>query len=152
MPECLFCAIGRDSEPSARVYEDDICKVFLDVYPASKGHLLIIPKQHYVTYDEMEIEVREHISSVTHRLCKAVMLSDLNPHGYNIQVNNGVAANQHVPHLHIHVIPRYRGDMLKVMGHFLIQVPGIFIGRKKLESLQTSAEAIRIGLQRVDMQ
>ena len=152
MSKCLFCAIGKGTEPSACIYEDDVCKVFLDIFPASKGHLLIIPKEHVVTYDELKGAQREHISRVTQLLSKAAMTSGLNPQGYNIQINNGVAANQHVPHLHIHIIPRYKGDLIKVMAHFLMQAPGIFIGRKKLTDLEKTAEILREALTKVSAQ
>ncbi|OZG70512.1 hypothetical protein BTA51_25600 [Hahella sp. CCB-MM4] len=152
MPDCLFCLIAKDHEPSSCVFEDADCKVFLDIYPVSKGHMLIIPKNHYVTYDELSDRLRESLSKVTHLMCKAVMASDLAPLGYNIQVNNGTAANQHVPHLHIHVIPRYRGDVIKVMTHFLLQAPGIFIGKRSHKSLSPVVDIIRSAISDLENQ
>ncbi|WP_020409626.1 HIT family protein [Hahella ganghwensis] len=146
MSDCLFCAIAADQEPSTCVYEDDDCKVFLDIYPVSRGHMLIIPKAHHVTFDEVSDELRNRLSRVTHLMSRVVMTSELGAQGYNIQVNNGTAANQHVPHLHIHVIPRYKGDVLKVMGHFLLQAPGIFIGKRKHASLTPIADIIKNGV------
>ncbi len=152
MSDCLFCSIAKDLEPSTCVYEDADCKVFMDIYPVSKGHLLIIPKTHHVTYDELGDSMRDNLSRVTHLMCRTLMASKLAPQGYNIQVNNGTAANQHVPHLHIHVIPRYRGDSLKVMAHFLLQAPGIFIGKRSHQYLSPIAEIIRSAMSGMESQ
>ena len=100
----------RDGEiPSVKLYEDDVCFVILDINPISKGHSLVISKEVYPCFTDAPLSTLGHMMEVASRV-DAKLRSELNAEGTNILINNGPAAGQEVPHLHIHVIPRYSGD------------------------------------------
>lgn len=106
---CIFCKIANGDIPSAALYEDENFKVILDLGPASKGHALILPKEHYANL----LEMPEDKTAATFILAKkmAVKMKEvLHCDGLNIVQNNGPAAGQTVFHFHIHLIPRYEGD------------------------------------------
>ena len=104
--DCVFCNL-----PSQRVwFEEKNILVFRDAYPISDGHSLIIPKRHVKSIFELnEDEMRDVFLAL--RKAKNDIYTDLNPDGFNIGINDGVAAGQTVMHLHIHLIPRFLGDM-----------------------------------------
>lgn len=100
----------RDGEiPSVKLYEDDVCFVILDINPISKGHSLVISKEVYPCFTDAPLSTLEHMMEVASKV-DAKLRSALGAEGTNILINNGPAAGQEVPHLHIHVIPRYSGD------------------------------------------
>ncbi len=109
MSDCIFCKLANGEIPSATLYEDDDFRVILDLGPASKGHALVIPKQHYADLYEIPDEVLAKASAVAKkvgtRLAKAMGCD-----GLNIVQNNGLAAGQTVFHFHIHLIPRYENE------------------------------------------
>ena len=107
--ECIFCKIAGGEIPSSTVYEDEDFRVILDLGPASKGHALILPKQHYANMFEIDDEVLAKAA----KLAKKVITHEkevLGCDGYNVLQNNGEAAGQTVFHFHMHLIPRYEGD------------------------------------------
>ncbi|EFE12810.1 HIT family protein [Clostridium sp. M62/1] len=104
--ECIFCKIANGEIPSATVYEDGDFRVILDLGPASRGHSLILPKQHYRDLCELDDAVAAKILPLAGRLGKA-MMKTLGCAGFNVVQNNGEAAGQTVFHFHVHVIPRY---------------------------------------------
>ncbi|MGN1163562.1 MAG: HIT family protein [Candidatus Ornithospirochaeta sp.] len=100
----------RDGEiPSTKIYEDDLCFVILDLSPVNKGHALVISKECAPTFTEVKDETLHHMINVAKKV-DGKMRSVLGADGTNIMINNGPASGQEVPHLHIHVIPRYSGD------------------------------------------
>ncbi len=106
---CIFCKIITGDIPSFVVYEDETFKVILDRFPASEGHMLILPKQHFATILEMPEEIATKLYSRAKVL--AQLLTDkLGAEGINIVQNNGRVAGQTVDHFHLHLIPRYTGD------------------------------------------
>ena len=103
---CIFCKIIGGEIPSNTIYEDDDFKVILDISPASKGHALLLPKEHYADIYEMDEELLGKAMKLAKRL--AVHMTEvLNCDGFNILQNNHEAAGQTVFHFHIHLIPRY---------------------------------------------
>lgn len=104
--ECIFCKIAAGDIPASTVYEDEIFRVILDLGPASKGHALILPKQHYKDLCDLDTLVAEKVMPLAARLGEAMMKS-LPCTGFNIVQNNGRVAGQTVFHFHVHVIPRY---------------------------------------------
>ena len=103
---CIFCKIANGEIPSSTVYEDDDFRVILDLGPASKGHALILPKQHYKDICEADMAVTGKILPLAAKIGSA-MKKRLGASGFNVVQNNGTSAGQTVFHLHVHVIPRY---------------------------------------------
>lgn len=113
MTDCIFCKIAKGEIPCDKIYEDKNVLAFLDISPVNKGHTLVIPKKHFETLmDADEITLMETIKIVK-KLGKAVMKS-MKSDGINISINNYKAAGQIIPHLHIHIIPRFSNDGLKI--------------------------------------
>jgi len=90
--------------------EGDLAFTKTDSYPVSKGHTLVIPKRHISSYFECTDDERLELWSLVEQV-KTLLESEFEPDGFNIGINIGAAAGQTVPHMHIHVIPRYSGDM-----------------------------------------
>lgn len=105
---CIFCKIANGEIPSETIYEDDTFRVILDLGPASRGHALILPKEHSKDVCELEGEAAAKILPLAGRIGKA-MKESLGCAGFNLVQNNGEAAGQTVFHFHMHVIPRYEG-------------------------------------------
>ena len=104
---CIFCKIINGDIPSRKLYEDDKFIVILDVGPASKGHALILPKEHYANIYEMPEDLCAEAMKVAKKMA-AKMTDALQADGFNILQNNGEAAGQTVFHFHMHLIPRYK--------------------------------------------
>lgn len=107
--DCIFCKIIAGEIPSQTIFEDDQFKVILDVAPATKGHALILPKDHYANLYELP----EEKAVCAMRLAKkmmATMTDKLKCDGFNLVQNNGEVAGQTVFHFHMHLIPRYKND------------------------------------------
>lgn len=111
--DCIFCKIVSNEIPSIKVYEDDRVFAFMDINPLNDGHLLIVPKTHAATVHEITEADFLAVMSATHKLTAAVKKA-LNPEGINLMQLNGRAANQVVPHLHVHIVPRWSGDGLPI--------------------------------------
>ena len=109
--DCIFCRIANGEIPSATIYEDADFRVILDLGPASKGHALILPKEHYANLYELPDEVAAKVLIVAKNMITK-MTKALGCDGYNIVQNNGEAAGQTVFHFHMHLIPRYKDDQV----------------------------------------
>lgn len=107
--DCIFCRIVAGEIPSHKVYEDDHTLAFLDINPATRGHTLVIPKQHAADIFDIPSEAISAVSRTVQRVAR-IMRSTLRPDGVNTVQNNGPAAGQVVMHYHMHVIPRWDGD------------------------------------------
>ncbi len=109
MNDCLFCKIANGEIPCYKVFEDEFTLAFLDIHPCSKGHTVLIPKQHFFQLKDMS-----HRSWLTLmnglKLSSELIDSKLKPDGLNIGINNREAAGQAVAHVHWHIIPRYEND------------------------------------------
>lgn len=111
---CIFCKIANGEIPSATVYEDEMFRVILDIAPASKGHALILPKEHYADL----FAVPDETAAASIVLAKKIMIrmkEIVGCDGYNLVQNNGMAAGQTVFHYHVHMIPRFSGDNLGLL-------------------------------------
>lgn len=106
---CIFCKIIAGEIPSHTIHEDENFKVILDVAPATKGHALIIPKEHYANFYELPEENASEVIKLAKRMMIR-MTEKLKSDGFNIVQNNGEAAGQTVNHFHMHLIPRYKND------------------------------------------
>lgn len=110
-PSCIFCKIIAAEIPASVVFEDDAVLAFLDVSPLAEGHTLIIPREHYREMTDMPPAAAGRLLSVVPRLGWAIVQVTA-ASGFNVLVNNGSAAGQVVPHVHVHVVPRVSGDGL----------------------------------------
>lgn len=110
---CIFCKIAAGDIPSATLYEDSDFRVILDVSPASKGHALILPKEHYANLYELKDELAAKALVLAKKIT-SVLKDVLGCDGYNILQNNGEAAGQTVFHFHMHLIPRYKEDQVTI--------------------------------------
>lgn len=112
--DCSFCKIARGKIPSATVYEDSHFRVILDVNPATKGHCLIIPKEHFDNIYDLDAETAGKLFSLATCIARA-MRDALGCEGLNLVQNNGEIAGQTVFHFHLHLIPRYKDDGVQLV-------------------------------------
>jgi histidine triad (HIT) family protein len=108
--DCLFCGIVAGTVPAQIVLDDDVAVAFLDARPVFKGHVLVVPRQHYETLPDLPPDLVGPLFTRVRRLSAAV-LTALGAQGSFVGLNNTVS--QSVPHLHVHVVPRTRGDGLR---------------------------------------
>ena len=106
--DCIFCKIANGEIPSTTLYEDEKFRVILDLGPASKGHSLVIPKEHFEDLFDLSKEYSSEVLSVAQKVGNAFK-QGLSAEGFNIVQNNGEIAGQTVKHFHLHIIPRYTG-------------------------------------------
>ncbi|MDE7014040.1 MAG: HIT family protein [Kineothrix sp.] len=127
--DCIFCKIANGDIPSKELYEDDEFKVILDLGPATKGHALILPKNHYANLFELPDEDASKVMLLAKKMAGR-MAEKLGCDGFNLVQNNGKAAGQTVFHFHLHLIPRYEDD-------------GQTLGWKPLEPTQEELEEVK---------
>ncbi len=132
---CIFCQIASRRSPSNVVYEDAKYIGFLDLYPFSRGHTLVCPKEHGETIWDMEEQDIAELFQVASKVSKAVVTA-VGADGFRFVQNNGEAANQVVAHVHVHVIPVKMEDR------------GRFSERRRFspEEMEETAKAIRLEL------
>ncbi len=110
--DCIFCKIAGKKASAEILYEDDIIMSFLDIRPVNFGHALVIPRDHYENFISVPADKLKQLITVTQKVAASVNNS-LEPDGYNIVANNGIAAGQSVFHFHFHIIPRFVDDDFK---------------------------------------
>ena len=111
--DCIFCRIISGEIPSTTINENSKFKVIMDIAPANKGHVLILPKEHYDNIYDIDTATAGELfelAVMTARALKSVLDCD----GMNILQNNGTVAGQTVFHFHMHIIPRYEGDTVNI--------------------------------------
>jgi len=109
MNNCIFCKIVNKEIPATVIFEDDDVLVFMDIGPIIKGHALVISKKHYDPVTDTPDDVLTKLHLTAKRVAQAQM-DEFGSSGVNIMQNNGKAAGQEVPHIHVHVIPRFNDD------------------------------------------
>ncbi len=112
---CIFCKIAAGEIPSKTLYEDEQFRVILDLAPATRGHALILPKNHYGNIYELPEEAAGDVMKLARRMA-GLMTDKLHCDGFNLLQNNGEAAGQTVFHFHMHLIPRYKDDGQIISG------------------------------------
>lgn len=113
MEDCIFCKIIDGKIPAAKIYEDEKIISFLDIMPANKGHCLVVPKKHSQTLIEMSEDDVVAAIKAAKKVARALSLSFGNG-SFNVVMNNGKEAGQLVNHAHIHLIPRFQKDRLRI--------------------------------------
>jgi len=116
--DCIFCKIANGEIPSKTLYEDEKFRVILDLGPATKGHALILPKEHAADLYELPDETASAVLVLAKKMA-VTLTQKLRCDGLNLVQNNGETAGQTVSHFHVHMIPRYVGD-----GQNINWVPG----------------------------
>ena len=106
---CIFCKIANGEIPSTTLYEDEDFRVILDFGPATRGHALLLPKNHFANLFELDDETAQKAILVAKKMA-GKMKDALGADGFNLVQNNGEAAGQTVFHFHMHLIPRYEND------------------------------------------
>ena len=113
--DCIFCKIAAGEIPSKTIYEDEKYRVILDLGPATRGHALILPKNHYANLFELPEEDAKEVICLAKKMA-TIMKDKLGCDGFNLVQNNGEAAGQTVFHFHMHLIPRYKGEVENPKG------------------------------------
>lgn len=143
---CVFCAIVDGQLPGHLVHEDEHFLVLLDIFPLRPAHLLIVAKGHAPLLADLPPVARETLLALADRVGQALYRSDPSVRGINFLINDGAVANQHVPHLHLHLIPRRVGDLPALCWRSLTRF--LPLGRKRIEArLQREAQLLRSALQ-----
>jgi diadenosine tetraphosphate (Ap4A) HIT family hydrolase len=140
MSACVFCDIVAGRSEASVVYRDDRCMAILDICPVNTGHVLVIPLNHANDLAELESGTGGALFEAAQRVAAAIRQSTLSPDGINLLLADGEAAGQEVFHVHLHVLPRFRGDGF---GHTF---PPHYGRRHTREELDTVAAAIRRSL------
>ena len=112
MEDCLFCKIIQGEIPSKTIHEDEIVKVMMDINPISDGHILVIPKNHNTDLLDLDDDTLLHIKRITTEILIPKLKEKLNCDGITICQNNGLG--QEIKHFHVHLIPRYENDNIKM--------------------------------------
>ena len=140
MDNCVFCRIVKGVAPASIVYADEKAMAFMVLQPVNPGHLLVIPKPHFAYLSELPPEMGSHMFRIAMCTAEALRQSGIRCEGINLFLADGEAAFQEIFHVHLHVIPRFRGD-----GFGLEFGPnyGFKPARKELDDI---AEKIRIAM------
>ena len=117
---CIFCKLANGVIPTNSIYEDDNFNVILDMSPATKGHALILPKEHYKNLYEIPEDTAADVMKLAKKMA-VEMTEKLNADGFNLVQNNNEVAGQTVFHFHMHLIPRYKDDGQRIK---IAWVPG----------------------------
>ena len=112
---CIFCQIARGSSPCHKVFEDELVVAFMDIYPATEGHTLVLPKTHHPSVLEITDDSVRAVASAARSVAQAIDRT-ISPDGVSIVQANAAAAGQTVMHYHVHVLPRLAGQKLRLHG------------------------------------
>lgn len=138
MADCVFCQILEGRAEGSVVYRDERAIVLLDLFPVREAHCLVIPVQHQPLLQDLEPDLSAHLFELARRTIRAHKRAGLDVLAHNVMVNDGREANQHVPHVHVHVIPRRGGDTLATAltwGTRMMNIFGLAKRRRRLDRL-----------------
>tara|TARA_B100000315_G_scaffold170319_1_gene158882 strand:- start:112 stop:516 length:405 start_codon:yes stop_codon:yes gene_type:complete len=122
MENCIFCKIVNGEIPCNKVYEDSDNLAFLDINPSSMGHTMVISRTHSATILELEDDKLQSLIIAVKKITKKIE-ERLQPAGFSFGINHGKVSGQSVPHLHIHIFPRYENDQGGSV-HSIVKHPG----------------------------
>ena len=108
MKDCIFCKIIKGELPSKTIYEDELIKIIMNINPATDGHLLVLPKEHYVNLFDLDKKILNHSIKIIKEKIYKTLKEKLNCVGMTLAQNNELG--QEIKHYHIHIIPRYQND------------------------------------------
>ncbi len=146
MADCIFCAIVAGRAPASLVHDDERFLVFLDIHPVRPGHALVIPRRHAPLLADLSAAEIEALFGLAARVAAALRLSGLPCDDVSLLLNDGPAANQSVPHAHVHLVPRRRHDLARVVGRLLRRPLAPILGPAPRARLDAQATSIRAAL------
>jgi diadenosine tetraphosphate (Ap4A) HIT family hydrolase len=111
---CIFCAIISGAAPASVAYADDVVLAFMDRGAINAGHLLVVPRRHVASLADLDDETGARLFNVAARMARAMRRSPLRCEGINLLLADGEAAFQEVFHVHLHVVPRFKGDGFRI--------------------------------------
>lgn len=149
MSNCIFCGIVQGQQSASIVHEDETCSAFMDIHPLGRGHVLIIPRQHATQITELAPETATHLFNLAERILRAQRALGWGVRGSHILLNDGPEANQMVPHVHIHVVPRKRPDAIGTLVRLALHLTGLFGRAEKRRILDEQASALRVELRKL---
>ena len=147
MSDCVFCAIVAKQAPASIVYEDELCMVLMDIFPLRPAHVLVINKRHVQYVRELSEQERNHLFATANKVSQAMLKSSLQPLAVHFNINDGKAAHQTVPHVHLHILPRYKNDNFAFLRSLLAKPLVMLTGGAKRELLDYQAKEIAKNLQ-----
>lgn len=121
--DCTFCRIVMQEIPASIVFEDEQLLAFLTIQPINPGHILLVPKVHHQTLNEMSEDLSAHFFKIAGRLQSTLRQSGLPCEGVNLWLCDGEAAGQEVPHVYLHIFPRISGDSFEVKANWHVAPP-----------------------------
>lgn len=139
MADCIFCRIVRGEVPARKVYEDEWAVAFLDAFPLARGHTLVVPRAHVPRVEDLGDQEAKAVFAAVHKLTARVTKA-AGAQAMTIAVNNGKEAGQEVPHVHVHLVPRFAGDKagpIHALDWDRPKVPG-----DEMERIATSVRAL----------
>ena len=138
MSDCIFCSIVDGEIPSYTVYEDDAVVAFLDANPLARGHTLVIPKEHHERVNDLPTDLATDLFAAVHDLTARIEAA-VDAEATTIAVNNGELAGQEVPHVHVHVVPRFEGDGSRPIHALIEERPDV--GDDELEDVAAAIDS-----------
>ena len=141
MDECIFCQIVAGKSPASIFYENETLLGIMTIGPVTAGHAMIIPKGHATCLAELDEETGRRLWTVAQRLAAAIRQCGVRCEGVNLFLADGEAAFQEIPHVHMHVFPRYPGDPFRIEADWTIKPP-----REELDGV---ARQIRLAYERL---
>jgi histidine triad (HIT) family protein len=145
---CVFCAIAAEQLPAERIFEDEHFIVLLDIFPLRPAHVLIVSREHAPFLKDLSHAASEQLLPLAQRIAAALRAAGYGEQGINFLINDGPVSNQHVPHLHLHLIPRRRGDVMQLLWRALTRF--LPLARKRIEArLAIEAQQLREALRNV---
>lgn len=146
MARCVFCQIVRGEAEATRVYEDGSFIAFMDIYPMRPGHVLVCPREHQPLVADLAAAQPGALFELGVRLAAALRASGLPCDDVNFVLNDGPAASQTVPHVHLHLVPRTRRDIGILLGKLMARPVQPLLGAAPRALLEQQAAAIRAAL------
>jgi len=140
--DCVFCDIVEGRLPAQLIHQDSHFLVLLDIYPLRPAHVLIVSREHAPYLHDLSVEARDRLLILADGICRVLRSAGHGIQGINLLLNDGPASNQHVPHLHLHLIPRRKGDVPALLWRILTRF--LPLGRQRLQArLEREAQLLR---------
>lgn len=140
---CLFCDLIAHQRPASWLIDEPLVVAFLDLFPVAEGHALVAPRRHIVRLEELSAEEQAALMRAVIRVQRAQQAVGLQAAAHTVWVNDGPGSGQHVPHAHVHVVPRHKGDLLQVVGRYAATMINRVGAKGRRASLDRLAERMR---------